>query len=196
MDDTGNPAGPGYPEGRVLALKCPGMPQAATRAPMSRHRAVRNRAAAYCTRIRQRKFRRTHVTGPAHHQRPGQTVVRCRPSSGDLVNDRWRSMAATTSLAAGACTCQCARSLMIRATAASLMIRRTIHDPRHCRGVEWLGVDRPGRRPGRLSGSQLALPPSRPVRSGSAGWARAASKRARSCISRRAGGKGASRDHA
>jgi hypothetical protein len=71
MDDTGNPAGAGYPEGHVPALKCPGTPQAATRTPMSRHRPLRNRVTAYRTRIRPRKHSRTRVTGPAHGKEIG-----------------------------------------------------------------------------------------------------------------------------
>jgi len=70
MDDTGNPAGAGYPEGHVPPLRCPGTPQA-TRTPISRHRALRNRATADCTRIRPRKHSRTRVTGPAHGQAIG-----------------------------------------------------------------------------------------------------------------------------
>jgi len=70
MDDTGNPAGAGYPEGHVPALRCPGTPQA-TRTPMSRHRVLRNRVTAYRTRIRPRKHSRTRVTGPAHGQAIG-----------------------------------------------------------------------------------------------------------------------------
>jgi len=52
--DTGDPTGAGYPEGRVLALRCLGIPQVATRAPQSRRRAFRHRVAAYCARIRPR----------------------------------------------------------------------------------------------------------------------------------------------
>src|SRR5436190_23685107 len=74
MDDTGNPAGAGYPEGHVPALRYPGTPQA-TRTPMSRHRALRNRVTAYCTRIRPRKHSRTRVTGPA----PGQAIGTRKP---------------------------------------------------------------------------------------------------------------------
>jgi hypothetical protein len=71
VDDTGNPAGAGYPEGHVPALKCSGTPQAAMRTPMSRHRAVRNRVTAYCTRIRPGKHSRTRVTGAARGKEIG-----------------------------------------------------------------------------------------------------------------------------
>jgi len=53
-DDTGNPAGTGYPEGRLLALRCLGTPQVARRTPVSRRRALMRRLAAYCARIRPR----------------------------------------------------------------------------------------------------------------------------------------------
>ena len=52
MKDTGNPAAPTRPEARLLALRCLGVPQVATRAPMSRRRALRYRLAAYCARLR------------------------------------------------------------------------------------------------------------------------------------------------
>ena len=51
VNDTGYPD-PARPEGRLLALRCLGIPQVATRAPMSRRRALRYRLAAYCARIR------------------------------------------------------------------------------------------------------------------------------------------------
>jgi hypothetical protein len=51
-DDTGYPAGTGYPEGRLLALKCLGLPQIAMRAPVSRRRAFTRRLTAFCARIR------------------------------------------------------------------------------------------------------------------------------------------------
>ena len=54
VSDTGNPAGPACPDGRLLALKCLGIPQVTTRAPMSRGRALRHRLAGYCARIRPR----------------------------------------------------------------------------------------------------------------------------------------------
>jgi len=53
-DDTGHPARAGYPEGRLLALRCLGIPQVATRAGVSRRRALTHRLAAYCSRIRPR----------------------------------------------------------------------------------------------------------------------------------------------
>ena len=52
MKDTVNPAGPTRPEERLLALRCLGVPQVATRTPMSRRRALRYRLAAYCARLR------------------------------------------------------------------------------------------------------------------------------------------------
>ena len=52
MNDTGYADGPGRPEGRLLALRCLGLPQVAMRTPMSRRRALRYRLAAYCARIR------------------------------------------------------------------------------------------------------------------------------------------------
>jgi len=51
---TGNAPGPGCPDGRVLALRCLGIPQMITRAPMSRRRALARRLAAFCARIRPR----------------------------------------------------------------------------------------------------------------------------------------------
>ena len=84
MDDTGNPAGAGYPEGHVPALKCPGTPQAATRTPMSRHRALRNRVTAPCTRIRPRKHSRTRVTGAARGKEIGtrKPMLDAAPNAG------------------------------------------------------------------------------------------------------------------
>ena len=52
MNDTGYLDGPDRPEGRLLALRCLGIPQVATRTPMSRRRALRYRLGAYCARIR------------------------------------------------------------------------------------------------------------------------------------------------
>ena len=52
--DTGNPTGAGYPEGRVLALRCLGIPQVTTRTPVSKPRALMHRLGAYCARIRPR----------------------------------------------------------------------------------------------------------------------------------------------
>ena len=49
---TGNPPGPGCPDGRVLALRCLGIPQVITRAPVSRRRALARKLAAFCARIR------------------------------------------------------------------------------------------------------------------------------------------------
>jgi hypothetical protein len=52
VNETGYPGGPTRPEGRLLALRCLGIPQVATRTPMSRRRALRYRLAAYCARLR------------------------------------------------------------------------------------------------------------------------------------------------
>jgi hypothetical protein len=52
VNDTGYPGGPDRPEGRLLALRCLGLPQVATRTSISRRRAVRYRLAAYWARIR------------------------------------------------------------------------------------------------------------------------------------------------
>lgn len=52
MDDTEHPDGPARPDGRLLALRCLGIPQVATRTPMSRRRALRYRLTAYCARMR------------------------------------------------------------------------------------------------------------------------------------------------
>ena len=49
---TENPLGPHCPDGRLLALRCLGIPQVITRAPVSRRRALARRLAAFCARIR------------------------------------------------------------------------------------------------------------------------------------------------
>jgi len=49
---TENPLGPGCPDGRLLALRCLGIPQVTTRAPVSRRRVLARRLAAFCARIR------------------------------------------------------------------------------------------------------------------------------------------------
>ena len=49
---TENPLGPGCPDGRLLALRCLGIPQVITRAPMSRRRALARKLSAFCGRIR------------------------------------------------------------------------------------------------------------------------------------------------
>jgi len=46
--------GPGCPDGRVLALRCLGIPQMITRSPLSRRRALGRRLTAFCARIRPR----------------------------------------------------------------------------------------------------------------------------------------------
>jgi len=48
MDDNGSAC----PDGRLLALRCLGIPQVRTRAPMSRRRALRYRLAAFWARLR------------------------------------------------------------------------------------------------------------------------------------------------
>jgi hypothetical protein len=50
VNDTGY--GPTRPEGRLLALRCLGLPQVAPRAPLTRRRALWSRLAACCARIR------------------------------------------------------------------------------------------------------------------------------------------------
>jgi hypothetical protein len=54
VSDTGNPDAPAFSDGRLLALKCLGIPQVITRAPMSTGRALRHRLAAYRARIHPR----------------------------------------------------------------------------------------------------------------------------------------------
>jgi hypothetical protein len=49
---TGNAVGSGCADGRLLALRCLGIPEVTTRAPMSRRRAVARRLAAFCARVR------------------------------------------------------------------------------------------------------------------------------------------------
>jgi hypothetical protein len=53
-DHTRSPAGTGYPEGRLLALRCLGIPQVTTRTHVSKPRALMHRLGAYCARIRPR----------------------------------------------------------------------------------------------------------------------------------------------
>jgi hypothetical protein len=52
VHDNGPSTEPACPDGRLLALRCLGIPQVITRAPMSRRRALRYRLAAFCARIR------------------------------------------------------------------------------------------------------------------------------------------------
>ena len=52
VTDSRYSAGPGRQDGRLLALRCLGIPQVATRTPMSRLRALRYRLAAYGARFR------------------------------------------------------------------------------------------------------------------------------------------------
>jgi hypothetical protein len=54
VNETEIPGAPTRPEGRLLALRCLGIPQVVTRTPMSRRQALRHRLAAYCARIRPR----------------------------------------------------------------------------------------------------------------------------------------------
>jgi hypothetical protein len=49
---TADASGAGCPDGRLLALRCLGIPQVITRAPVSRHRGLARRLAAFCARIR------------------------------------------------------------------------------------------------------------------------------------------------
>jgi len=49
-----DPAGPACPDGRLLALRCLGIPQVATRAAMSRRRTLMRSLAAFCARIQPR----------------------------------------------------------------------------------------------------------------------------------------------
>jgi hypothetical protein len=49
VTDAGDPA---CPDGRLLALKCLGIPQVVTRAALSRRRTLRRSLAAFCARIR------------------------------------------------------------------------------------------------------------------------------------------------
>ena len=48
-------ADPACPDGRLLALRCLGIPQVATRATMSRRRTLLRSLAAFCARIRPRQ---------------------------------------------------------------------------------------------------------------------------------------------
>jgi hypothetical protein len=54
VNDAGDPPGPACPDGRLLALRCLGIPQVATRAAMSRRRTLIRRLAAFCARVRPR----------------------------------------------------------------------------------------------------------------------------------------------
>jgi hypothetical protein len=54
VNDAADPAGPACPDGRLLALKCLGIPQVATRTAMSRRRRLMRSLAAFCARIRPR----------------------------------------------------------------------------------------------------------------------------------------------
>ncbi len=49
---TEDSAGPGCPDGRLLALRCLGIPQVITRAPANRRHALTRRLTAFCARIR------------------------------------------------------------------------------------------------------------------------------------------------
>ena len=52
VNDIGYPEAPPRPEARLLALRCLGIPQVATRTSMSRRRTLRYRLAGYCARLR------------------------------------------------------------------------------------------------------------------------------------------------
>jgi hypothetical protein len=54
-NDAGAPGGPACPDGRLLALRCSGTPQVATRAAMSRRRTLLRSLTAFCPRIRPRQ---------------------------------------------------------------------------------------------------------------------------------------------
>jgi len=54
VDDAGDPAGLACPDGRLLALRCLGIPQVATRAAMSRRRTLMRSLAAFCARLQPR----------------------------------------------------------------------------------------------------------------------------------------------
>ena len=54
VTDAGDPARPACPDGRLLALKCLGLPQVATRAAMNRRRTLLRSLGALCARIRPR----------------------------------------------------------------------------------------------------------------------------------------------
>jgi hypothetical protein len=54
VSDAGDPAGPACPDGRMLALKCLGIPQVAPRAAASRRRRLTRSLAAFCARIQPR----------------------------------------------------------------------------------------------------------------------------------------------
>ena len=54
VDNAGHAAGSACPDGRLLALRCLGIPQAATRAALSRRRTLMRGLAALCARIRPR----------------------------------------------------------------------------------------------------------------------------------------------
>ena len=54
VNDTGDPAGPACPDGRLLALTCLGIPPVATRAATSRRRTLMRGLAAFCARIKPR----------------------------------------------------------------------------------------------------------------------------------------------
>jgi hypothetical protein len=52
VNETEHPSEPTRLEGRLLALRCLGLPEVVTRTPMSRRRALRYRLAACCARLR------------------------------------------------------------------------------------------------------------------------------------------------
>jgi hypothetical protein len=49
---SADPFGAGCADGRLLALRCLGLPQTITQAPVSRRRVLARRLAAFCARIR------------------------------------------------------------------------------------------------------------------------------------------------
>jgi len=54
VNDAGDPAGPACPDGRLLALKCLGIPQVATRTAMNRRRSLMRSLAAFFARLQPR----------------------------------------------------------------------------------------------------------------------------------------------
>jgi hypothetical protein len=54
LNNPGDPASPACPDGRLLALRCLGIPQVATQAAMSRRRTLLRSLAAFCARNRPR----------------------------------------------------------------------------------------------------------------------------------------------
>jgi hypothetical protein len=64
VNHAGHAAGPACPEGRLLALKCLGIPEVAGRAAMSRRRTLMRSVAAFCARLRPRHRALDEIPGP------------------------------------------------------------------------------------------------------------------------------------